>query len=380
MIKLCKEDIDCYHLASSEVKSNKEFILFILNHRNKSSIDEALIIDNIKYNLLNDLEFNHQLIDKLSFANIKSNFGKKIVTDKLNYLYLFRNNDNINKDKNLITKLIYKTPRTFKYIDKSLIDIPLVEYLLDNFKYKDNNPYYTNFYSDIRFNNYYIHNKYSPNNKLISSNSRIVNVISNYIELTKRPNANVYIGLCPFHDDHNPSLSVYPDTGVFICHTCRTSGNTNKFIKLYENETTEYIRYNKLGIFKKNRFYYYLYANLPTEIKNNIDIIKKFLSIDGCILKLVPKELRYNSSLVETAMNQDISSFRYIMNNQTYKDKYINLYPILNYYLPKEEKSKEYLDSIEFIRQKNSKRKKHYKDPFASFGETIEITDDDLPF
>lgn len=33
------------------------------------------------------------------------------------------------------------------------------------------------------------------------------------------------MALCPFHDDHNPSLSVnVVDTGAFYCHSCRTAG------------------------------------------------------------------------------------------------------------------------------------------------------------
>ena len=40
----------------------------------------------------------------------------------------------------------------------------------------------------------------------VRSKVNIVDVISNYIQLTKR--GKNYFGLCPFHDDHNPSLSV----------------------------------------------------------------------------------------------------------------------------------------------------------------------------
>lgn len=33
-----------------------------------------------------------------------------------------------------------------------------------------------------------------------------------------------YVGLCPFHDDKNPSFTVYPTTQRFICWTCYPEG------------------------------------------------------------------------------------------------------------------------------------------------------------
>ncbi len=43
------------------------------------------------------------------------------------------------------------------------------------------------------------------------------------IELHKA--GNEYMGLCPFHDDQNPSLSVNPEKGVWHCFGCGKSGN-----------------------------------------------------------------------------------------------------------------------------------------------------------
>ena len=34
-----------------------------------------------------------------------------------------------------------------------------------------------------------------------------------------------FIGLCPFHDDKNPSLSVDLAKGVFFCHACGKKGS-----------------------------------------------------------------------------------------------------------------------------------------------------------
>jgi len=42
------------------------------------------------------------------------------------------------------------------------------------------------------------------------------------------------IGLCPFHDDHHPSLSINPQTGAFYCHACRIGGGPADFLSRLE--------------------------------------------------------------------------------------------------------------------------------------------------
>ena len=61
----------------------------------------------------------------------------------------------------------------------------------------------------------------------------IVSVISEYIPLTKK--GRNYFGLCPFHDDHTPSLSVSSDKQIFKCFVCGTSGNVFNFLMEYEH-------------------------------------------------------------------------------------------------------------------------------------------------
>ena len=61
----------------------------------------------------------------------------------------------------------------------------------------------------------------------------IVDVISSYIPLTKR--GRNYFGLCPFHDDHTPSLSVSPEKQIYKCFVCGESGNVFNFVMNYEH-------------------------------------------------------------------------------------------------------------------------------------------------
>jgi DNA primase len=46
----------------------------------------------------------------------------------------------------------------------------------------------------------------------------IEEVVGEYVTL-KRAGAN-FKGLCPFHDDKSPSMSVSPSKGIFKCFSC----------------------------------------------------------------------------------------------------------------------------------------------------------------
>jgi len=61
----------------------------------------------------------------------------------------------------------------------------------------------------------------------------IVEVISSYIPLTKK--GRNYFGLCPFHDDHSPSLSVSSEKQIYKCFVCGESGNVFNFVMNYEH-------------------------------------------------------------------------------------------------------------------------------------------------
>ena len=49
-----------------------------------------------------------------------------------------------------------------------------------------------------------------------------------------KKNGRSYFGLCPFHDDHNPSLSVNPKTNLWQCFGCGAAGDVIRFIELFD--------------------------------------------------------------------------------------------------------------------------------------------------
>lgn len=66
----------------------------------------------------------------------------------------------------------------------------------------------------------------------IRNKTDIVDVISKYVTLTKR--GKNYFGVCPFHDDHSPSMSVSPEKQIYTCFSCGASGNVFTFVADFE--------------------------------------------------------------------------------------------------------------------------------------------------
>lgn len=67
----------------------------------------------------------------------------------------------------------------------------------------------------------------------IQNNANIVDIIGSYVSLEKR--GNNYFGVCPFHDDHNPSMSVNEEKKIYTCFVCHKTGNVFNFVKDFEN-------------------------------------------------------------------------------------------------------------------------------------------------
>ncbi len=69
----------------------------------------------------------------------------------------------------------------------------------------------------------------------IRARSDIVDVISSYIKLQRK--GSNYVGVCPFHNDRNPSMSVNQPRQIYHCFSCGAGGDVFKFVMEYENLT-----------------------------------------------------------------------------------------------------------------------------------------------
>ena len=63
----------------------------------------------------------------------------------------------------------------------------------------------------------------------------IVDVIGEHVSLKKK--GREMVGLCPFHDDHRPSLNVNTAKQIFKCFACGAGGDVFKFTQMRESLT-----------------------------------------------------------------------------------------------------------------------------------------------
>ena len=63
----------------------------------------------------------------------------------------------------------------------------------------------------------------------------IVDVVSEHVSLKKK--GREMVGICPFHEDHRPSMYVSPAKQLFKCFACGAGGDVLKFIQMRENLT-----------------------------------------------------------------------------------------------------------------------------------------------
>ena len=68
----------------------------------------------------------------------------------------------------------------------------------------------------------------------IRSKTDIVDIIGEKIPLEKR--GKNYFGVCPFHDDTNPSMSVSREKQIYTCFSCHATGNVFTFLMNYEHK------------------------------------------------------------------------------------------------------------------------------------------------
>ena len=67
----------------------------------------------------------------------------------------------------------------------------------------------------------------------IRAKADIISIVGSYIPLTQR--GKNYFCVCPFHDDHSPSMSLSSEKQIYKCFSCGATGNVFSFVAEYEN-------------------------------------------------------------------------------------------------------------------------------------------------
>ncbi len=69
------------------------------------------------------------------------------------------------------------------------------------------------------------------NKRKVLEATDIVRLIGDHLAL--KPKGREYVALCPFHDDHSPSMFVVPAKQIFHCFSCGAGGNAIDFAMRY---------------------------------------------------------------------------------------------------------------------------------------------------
>ncbi len=70
--------------------------------------------------------------------------------------------------------------------------------------------------------------------ELVRSRTDIVQLVGETVTLQPQQGGRVYKGLCPFHDDHNPSFTVNPERQSYKCWVCGEGGDCYSFVMKHD--------------------------------------------------------------------------------------------------------------------------------------------------
>lgn len=155
----------------------------------------------------------------------------------------------------------------------------------------------------------------------------IVEVISESVDLVSK--GKNYVGLCPFHQDNNPSFTVSPEKKIYKCFVCENGGNvitfTQRFEKITFVQALEKLATRANITFKKKKVvektpaqdilgvtstFYNTYLNTMDESKECRDYLEKREIDDELIDRF----------MLGFAPNKNTASFLYV--SEYFKDRY----------------------------------------------------------
>ena len=168
---------------------------------------------------------------------------------------------------------------------------------------------------------------------LIKDRLDIVDVVSQFVVL-KKSGAN-YWGICPFHNDSKPSMSVSPSKGIYKCFSCGTGGDALNFLVRIQNREYKDVIFElaeKFGIELPKKF------NASNETKTQktemLKACEKAAKFYNLQLKTASDSTKANSYLKDRGITDEIIQ-RFTIGWAP--DKYDSLY---------KELSKEFKDDI----------------------------------
>lgn len=120
--------------------------------------------------------------------------------------------------------------------------------------------------------------------KRIDDETDLVSLVSEFISLERK--GKNYFGLCPFHEDSNPSFSVSPEKNIAMCMTCHSGGRPINFYRRIKN-----ISFNEAAIDLANR----IGIEVSEYERKNTNVNDKFYALANDAVSFY--QLNLNSSI-----------------------------------------------------------------------------------
>jgi DNA primase len=128
-----------------------------------------------------------------------------------------------------------------------------------------------------------------------------------------KKNGKSCFGLCPFHDDHNPSLSINPSTNLWQCFGCGAGGDVIRFVELFDQvDFKEAV--NRLSVNS---------SQLPVKNKkqNRPDTKNKTTGLTAKLFKLLNRVIEfYHTAFCEDPRAKEYLIKRGITDNTIFSD------------------------------------------------------------
>ena len=142
----------------------------------------------------------------------------------------------------------------------------------------------------------------------VKEKADIVDVISEHIVLKKK--GKEFVGICPFHDDTKPSMTVSPSKQFYYCFSCGAGGNSIKFLMEFTRANFSDV---VLSLAKKNNI------NVENLEGPQVEAYKKQLSRKEELYKI----LRVTKNWFKSQLNNSlgVEAMKYLTNKRNLSKK-----------------------------------------------------------
>ena len=144
----------------------------------------------------------------------------------------------------------------------------------------------------------------------VKDKADIVDVISEHIVLKKK--GKEFVGICPFHDDSKPSMTVSPSKQFYYCFSCGAGGNSIKFLMEFTRANFSDV---VLNLAKKNNI------NVQSLDRSQEDAYKKQLSRKEELYKILRVSKNWFRSQLNNSMGRE--AMNYLMSRRKLNNKII---------------------------------------------------------